>query len=111
MIGVTFSMFALLTMFDAAALAGGYAVAGARFAMPMQTFIFNIGGTLENMDLSLALAKSVLFGAAVSAVSCYHGFAIQRSQTEIPRAVTRTVVVSLTCVLAIDTLIAALVYA
>jgi phospholipid/cholesterol/gamma-HCH transport system permease protein len=111
LLGVTFSMFALLTMFDAAALIGGYTVAGARFGMPVATFVRNIQSTLENMDLMLALAKSVFFGAAVSLVSCYHGLAIQRSQTEIPRAVTRTVVVSLTCVLAIDTLIAALVYA
>jgi phospholipid/cholesterol/gamma-HCH transport system permease protein len=111
LLGVTFSLFALLTMFDAAALLGGYAVAGPRFGLPWATFVRNIQGTLENLDLMLALAKSVFFGAGVALVSCYYGLAIQRSQTEIPRAVTRTVVVSLTCVLAIDTLIAALVYA
>jgi phospholipid/cholesterol/gamma-HCH transport system permease protein len=111
LVGVTFSMFALLVIFDAAALLGGYAVAGSRFGMPVATFLRAIGETLENMDLALALIKGVLFGASVAIVSCYSGLSVQRSQTELPQAVTRTVVLSLSAVLVIDSLIAALVYA
>lgn len=111
LLGVTFSLFALLVMFDAAALLGGYAVAGQRFGMPVSTFLHAITDSLQNMDLALALTKGVLFGLSVGLVSCYSGLAIQRSQTEIPQAVTRSVVLSLSAVLIIDSLIAALVYA
>jgi phospholipid/cholesterol/gamma-HCH transport system permease protein len=111
LIGVSFSLFVLLVMFDAAALLGGYAVAGPRFGMPMATFARAISETLENTDLALALLKGTLFGLSVALVACYYGLGIQRSQTEIPQAVTRTVVVSLSAVLIIDALIATLVYA
>ena len=111
LLGVSFSLFALLVMFDAAALAGGYAVAGPRFGMPMATFTRAIGDTLDNVDLALAVLKGTLFGVSVALIACYYGLGIQRSQTEVPQAVTRTVVVSLSAVLIIDSLIATLVYA
>ena len=86
-------------------------MAGPRFGMPMATFTRAIGDTLNNTDLALALLKGTLFGASVALVACYYGLSIQRSQTEVPQAVTRTVVVSLSAVLILDSLIATLVYA
>ena len=81
------------------------------FGMPMATFTRAIGDTLDNVDLALAVLKGTLFGVSVALIACYYGLGIQRSQTEVPQAVTRTVVVSLSAVLIIDSLIATLVYA
>ena len=52
-------------------------------------------GSMERWDLPVLAVKSVLFGAAVSVLACYHGLSVQRSPTEVPKVATRAVITSI----------------
>ena len=57
-------------------------------------------------DLSIAVAKSVCFGAGVSAIACYHGLAVARSLTAVPIAAMAAVIRGLLFVFLVDVLFA-----
>jgi len=66
--------------------------------------------TLSNRDFVATLLKVVMFSGAITFHACHFGLRIRRSQTEIPQAVTKTVVSALVAVFTLDGLIAALFY-
>jgi phospholipid/cholesterol/gamma-HCH transport system permease protein len=109
-LGVLVSVFALVVCFDAAALAGGFLVAKLRYAVTFGFYMDSVRQTLSNRDFVATLLKVVLFSGAISFQACHFGLRIRRSQTEIPQAVTKTVVSALVAVFALDGLIAALFY-
>ena len=109
-LGVLVSLFALVVCFDAAALAGGFLVAKLKYAVTFGFYMDSVRQTLSNRDFVATLLKVVLFSGAISFQACHFGLRIRRSQTEIPQAVTKTVVSALVAVFALDGLIAALFY-
>lgn len=109
-LGVLVSLFALVVCFDAAALAGGFLVAKLKYAVTFGFYMDSVRQTLSNRDFVATLLKVVLFSGAISFQACHFGLRIRRSQTEIPQAVTKTVVSALVAVFALDGLIAALLY-
>ena len=109
-VGVLVSVFALVVFFDAAALAGGFLVAKLKYGVTFGYFMDSVRQTLSNRDFVATLLKVVLFSGAITFHACHFGLGIRRSQTEIPQAVTRTVVTALVAVFMLDGLIAALFY-
>jgi len=109
-LGVLVSLFALVVCFDASALAGGFLVAKLKYAVTFGFYMDSVRQTLSNRDFVATLLKVVLFSGAISFQACHFGLRIRRSQTEIPQAVTKTVVSALVAVFALDGLIAALFY-
>ena len=109
-LGVLVSVFALVVCFDAAALAGGFLVAKLKYAVTFGFYMDSVRQTLSNRDFVATLLKVLLFSGAISFQACHFGLRIRRSQTEIPQAVTKTVVSALVAVFALDGLIAALFY-
>ncbi len=109
-LGAVVSLFALMACFDAAALAGGFLVARLRFGLPLGPFLEGVRGALTYADLWITPLKAFLFGGAIAFHAAYYGLAVHRSQTEVPQAVTRTVVACFGVVFVLDGLIAALVY-
>ncbi len=109
-LGVLVSVFALVVCFDAAALTGGFLVAKLKYGVTFGFFMDSIRQTLSNRDFVATLLKVVLFAGAITFHACHFGLRIRRSQTEIPQAVTKTVVSGLVAVFALDGLIAALFY-
>lgn len=109
-LGVLVSVFVLVMAFDAAALAGGYLVARLKYGITLGFFMDSVRQALSNGDFAATLLKVFLFSGAITFHACHFGLRIQRSQTEVPQAVTRTVVTSLVAVFAIDALVAALFY-
>lgn len=109
-LGVLVSVFALVVCFDAAALAGGFLVAKLKYAVTLGFYMGSVRQALSNRDFLATLLKVVLFSGAIAFHPCHFGLRIQRSQTEIPQAVTKTVVSALVAVFALDGLIAALSY-
>ena len=109
-LGVLVSVFALVVCFDAAALAGGFLVAKLKYAVTFGFYMDSVRQALSNRDFAATLLKVVLFSGAISFQACHFGLRIRRSQTEIPQAVTKTVVSALVAVFALDGLIAALFY-
>jgi len=109
-LGVLISVFVLVVFFDAAALAGGFLVARLKYGVTFGFFMDSVRQTLSNRDFVATLLKVVLFSGAITFHACHFGLRIRRSQTEIPQAVTRTVVTALVAIFALDGFIAALFY-
>lgn len=109
-LGVLVSVFVLVMAFDAAALAGGYLVARLKYGITLGFFMDSVRQALSNGDFAATLLKVFLFSGAITFHACHFGLRIQRSPTEVPQAVTRTVVTALVAVFALDALIAALFY-
>jgi phospholipid/cholesterol/gamma-HCH transport system permease protein len=73
------------------------------------SFLTQLGRFFEVIgpaDIALPAAKSLCFGIAIAAISCYHGFAVSKSVTAIPVAVMHAVIRSLIAVFVIDALFA-----
>ncbi|MBI1754197.1 MAG: ABC transporter permease [Acidobacteria bacterium] len=109
-LGVLTAMFALVVFFDAAALAGGFLVAKLKYGVTFGFFMESVRQALSNRDFAATLLKVLMFSGAITFHACHFGLGIQRSQTEIPQAVTKTVVTALVAVFALDGLVAALFY-
>lgn len=109
-LGVSISIFALMVFFDASALAGGLLVARLKHGVTLGFFMDSVRDALMNRDLAATLLKVALFGGAITFHACHYGLGIRRSQTEIPQAVTKTVVSALVAVFLLDGLVAAFFY-
>jgi phospholipid/cholesterol/gamma-HCH transport system permease protein len=109
-LGVLVSVFALVVFFDAAALGGGFLVARLKYGITWGFFMASVRQSLSNLDFVATLLKVCFFSGAITFHACHFGLRVQRSQTEIPQAVTKTVVSALVAVFALDGLIAALLY-
>jgi phospholipid/cholesterol/gamma-HCH transport system permease protein len=109
-LGVLVSVFVLVVFFDTAALAGGFLVAKLKYGVTFGYFMDSVRQALSNRDFAATLLKVLLFSGAITFHACHFGLRIRRSQTEIPQAVTKTVVSALVAVFALDGLIAALFY-
>lgn len=109
-LGVLVSVFTLVVCFDTAALGGGFLVAKLKYGVTFGFFMDSVRQTLSNRDFVATLLKVLLFTGAITFPACHFGLRIRRSQTEVPQAVTKTVVSALVAVFAIDGLIAALFY-
>lgn len=110
MLGGMLSMLLLCAVFDLMGILGGFAA-----SMPLMDISFTllrgrVLSALTNQDLVLTAAKAALFGGATAFISCYFGLRVQRSPTELPRAVTSAVVTCLGVLFLADGLLAALVY-
>jgi len=109
-LGVLVSVFALVVFFDASALAGGFLVARLKHGVTLGFFMDSVRDALRNRDLVATLLKVLLFSGAITFHACHYGLRIRRSQTEIPQAVTKTVVAALVAVFLLDGLVTAFFY-
>ncbi len=109
-LGVLVSVFALVVCFDALALGGGFLVAKLKYGVTFGFYMDSVRQALSNRDFAATLLKVLLFSGGIAFHACHFGLRIRRSQTEIPQAVTKTVVSSLVAVFCLDGLIAALLY-
>jgi len=109
-LGALVSVFALVVFFDAMALGGGFLVAKLKYGVTFGFYMDSVRQTLTNRDFAATLLKVALFSGVIAFHACHFGLRIRRSQTEIPQAVTKTVVSALVAVFSLDGLIAALLY-
>jgi phospholipid/cholesterol/gamma-HCH transport system permease protein len=110
-VGVTVAMLVLNLYFNFFGLLGAYIVV--QFVKPVGILEYfqPLFRALTGADILTGLLKSLVFGAIVSVVSTYHGFAVNRSVTEIPVAGIKAVGQSFVfCILA-DVLLTVLHYA
>ena len=106
MAALTLSMVALTAYFQAVAVAGGLAISSLYQTTPFLGQLARFFEVVTLADLSIALAKSVCFGAGVSAIACYHGLAVARSLTAVPIAAMAAVIRSLLFVFVVDAVFA-----
>ncbi|MDH4184168.1 MAG: ABC transporter permease [Nitrospinota bacterium] len=87
MISAIASVLLLNVYFQAAAILGGGALASLWSGISFQQHVLSVFSALTVFDMSLSMAKSLVFGMAVAAVACSHGALVGQSITDIPRAI------------------------
>jgi phospholipid/cholesterol/gamma-HCH transport system permease protein len=100
----------LTLLSDAAGILGGAAFGAAQLD---QSFILYAAATSEALvmkDISTGLVKSIVFGAVITTVGCYEGFAVRGGAEGVGKATTSSVVISIFTVIVADLLFTALFY-
>jgi len=73
-------------------------------------YVTNSVAAVEQKDLFSGLLKALIFGAVVGTVGCYYGIQVEGGAEGVGRATTKSVVTSLTAMLAMDALLTTLIY-
>jgi phospholipid/cholesterol/gamma-HCH transport system permease protein len=85
-LGVTVSMVALSVYFSVFGLMGSWLVAQFLATVPFREYFSSLLASMKPADIFLSLFKTLIFGMIISLVSCYQGFKVERSSTEVPQA-------------------------
>ena len=109
-IGVTLSIVVLDLYFNLFGLLGSFGVLQLLHPIALGDYLAALISVLQPGDLGWGLLKSFAFGAIISTVATYRGFAVERASTEIPVAGIRAVGSSFILVILADALITAVTY-
>jgi len=89
-----------------AALVGGMLSADLVLGITPAYFINNLPRAVQVANLTLAMGKSVVFGALIALVACHFGLRVKPNTESLGRGTTASVVTSITVVILIDALFA-----
>jgi phospholipid/cholesterol/gamma-HCH transport system permease protein len=73
-------------------------------------YVTNSITAVEQKDLYSGLLKALCFGAVVGTVACFYGIGVEGGAEGVGKATTKSVVTSLTSMLAMDALLTTLIY-
>ncbi len=104
-VGITLSVLILAFYFQAFSIIGGLVASSLLDGIPFYQYLSGIYAELGFGDVGISLLKGLIFGLVISTVSCYHGFRVRGSATEIPKATTAAVMQSLLLVIAADAVV------
>jgi phospholipid/cholesterol/gamma-HCH transport system permease protein len=91
------SVFTLIIVFDGVAIAAGLVAALAN-GMSSARYFDIVLQSLAFRDVSLTLAKGIVFGVIIGTVPSFHGLAVRRAATEVPIASSQAVVGSIVAI-------------
>ncbi len=94
-IGFIISILGLTFYFVFIAIAGGYIIPYLLEDIRIAAYIEAIFTNVSLYDIGVVVLKSVTFGLIIATISCYNGFLVGRSSTEVPIYSTKGVVSSL----------------
>ena len=91
-----------------AALLGGMLAADISMGVTPSFFINALPAAVEVSNLTLASAKSVIFGLLIALVACHYGLRVKPNTESLGQGTTASVVTSITVVILVDALFAVL---
>jgi phospholipid/cholesterol/gamma-HCH transport system permease protein len=91
-----------------AALLGGMLAADISMDVTPSYFINSLPAAVDVANLSLATAKSVVFGVLIALVGCHYGLRVKPNTESLGQGTTASVVTSITVVILVDALFAVL---
>jgi phospholipid/cholesterol/gamma-HCH transport system permease protein len=110
-IGIALSNAALTLYVQLIAVGGGMVLSSLIINIPLDEMLSNFFLLASPLDLVYSLVKSLLFGAAIAVVACYHGLNPGgTSINAVPRAAIRAVTEALLMVMMLNVIFAYLVY-
>ena len=110
-IGISISLAALTLYVQLIAVGGGMVLSSLVINVPFAEMVSIFFLLASPLDLVYSLIKSVLFGAAIAVVACYHGLHPRsRSINAVPQAAIRAVTEALLAVMLLNVVFAYLVY-
>ena len=102
MIGITVSMFCLITIFCVTSVLGGYAIAWALTTLPLQNFLSQIGKAITGLDIAVVALKALFFSVGITVIALHHGLSVKKGITEVPAATSRGAIACLIYCLAVN---------
>lgn len=97
----------LLTIWTtAAALLGGVLASDLAMGITPAYFLTALPAAVEVANLTLALAKSVVFGLLIALIGCHYGLRVKPNTESLGEGTTASVVTSITVVILVDALFA-----
>jgi phospholipid/cholesterol/gamma-HCH transport system permease protein len=91
-----------------AALTGGMLVADLLLQIPPSYFVLSLPEAVHASNLTLATAKSAVFGVLIALIGCHYGLRVQPNTESLGQGTTASVVTSITVVILVDALFAVL---
>ncbi len=91
-----------------AALLGGMLAAQVAMDITLSYFINSLPAAVDVANLTLATAKSVVFGLLIALVGCHYGLRVKPNTESLGQGTTASVVTSITVVILVDALFAVL---
>ena len=91
-----------------AALLGGMLAANVAMGVTPSFFIQALPAAVEVANLTLATAKSIVFGLLIALVGCHYGLRVKPNTESLGQGTTASVVTSITVVILVDALFAVL---
>lgn len=91
-----------------AALLGGMLAADISMDVTPSYFIHSLPAAVEVANLTLATAKSIVFGLLIALVGCHYGLRVKPNTESLGQGTTASVVTSITVVILVDALFAVL---
>ena len=91
-----------------AALIGGMLAANISMGVTPSFFINALPAAVQLSNLTLATAKSVVFGLLIALVACHYGLRVKPNTESLGQGTTASVVTSITVVILVDALFAVL---
>jgi phospholipid/cholesterol/gamma-HCH transport system permease protein len=73
-------------------------------------YVTNSINAVEQKDLFTGLLKAVFFGGIVGTVGCFYGIQVEGGAEGVGKSTTKSVVTSLTCMLAMDAILTTIIY-
>jgi phospholipid/cholesterol/gamma-HCH transport system permease protein len=96
-------VFCLTTYLVLIAIAGGYLFAFLEdVPLTLTDYLAQLNNALRWEDFALFALKSILFGAVIAVVNCYHGLARPLNVEEVSQVTARAVVESVTACVLLD---------
>ena len=109
-LGVTISMLMLNLYFNMFGLMGSYFITQIIRPVPFLEYFRNLMSQFMAKDIASSLIKSFSFGIIISLVATYNGFRVQRSSTEIPKYVIKSVGQGFTLCIIVNAIITLIYY-
>jgi phospholipid/cholesterol/gamma-HCH transport system permease protein len=91
-----------------AALLGGMLAADVSMGVTPSYFFNSLPAAVSVANLTLATAKSVVFGLLIALVGCHYGLRVKPNTESLGQGTTASVVTSITVVILVDALFAVL---
>lgn len=91
-----------------AALLGGMLAADVSMGVSPSYFVNSLPSAVDVANLTLATAKSVVFGVLIALVGCHYGLRVKPNTESLGQGTTASVVTSITVVILVDALFAVL---
>lgn len=96
----------LLTLYcDVMGALGGWLITVWVFNVPSKPYMYYSALAMENWDLMYGCVKSLFFGGAIGAISCYKGFTCRYGAEGVARACTEGFVIGFIVILILDFMI------
>lgn len=97
----------LLTVWTTlAAMLGGMLASDLVMGITPSYFVSALPGAVKASNLTLAVAKSVVFGIAIALIGCHYGLRVKPNTESLGQGTTASVVTSITVVILVDALFA-----